>query len=171
VSSVKKLQLNSLHLFTFQHFYKHGKTSLPYKTRGLSGAMPWSLAFYLKHAYSLSQILSYRMTKVTTITSRHMFRRLISPSSGDTHSEDLRASVWFITGVLSKIFHVATFGSTGSSNSIYIKTRHPHWIKCLKYMFFPVWVMCFYIYAVTGTSAPANGIVNYLAQDSCYKPY
>jgi hypothetical protein len=70
---------------------------------------------------------------LTTITSRHMFRRVMSPPSGDTHCEERWMSVWFIEGVLSKTLHIDSFGSTGSNSSMYIKTHHPHSTKCLKY--------------------------------------
>jgi hypothetical protein len=41
----------------------------------------------------------------------------MSPSSGDTHCEERWMSTWLITGVLSKVVHIDTFGSTGSNNS------------------------------------------------------
>jgi hypothetical protein len=62
---------------------------------------------------------------LTAITSRQMFWRLMSPSSRDTHCEECWTSMWFITGVLSKIVHNDTFGSTGSNNSIHIKNTSP----------------------------------------------
>jgi hypothetical protein len=72
---------------------------------------------------------------LTTIASQQMFQRLMSQSSGDTHCEERWTSMWFITGVLRKVVHIDTFGSTGSNNSIYIYiTHHSHWIKCLKYV-------------------------------------
>jgi hypothetical protein len=77
------------------------------------------------HTYEQSHELMQFL--LTPVTSRQMFRRLMSPSSGDTHCEERRTSIWFVTGVWTKTVHIDTFGSAGSREAIVVNKKCVSW--------------------------------------------
>jgi hypothetical protein len=70
---------------------------------------------------------------LSTSVSRHMFRRLMSPSSGVTYCEDHAMSVWFITKVLDKVLHINTSGNSVFGVTLYIIHTTQTGLKCFKY--------------------------------------